>query len=32
MLNPPDLVLQQFDALNLFQIVSSPTSTNFKVP
>ncbi|XP_031704084.1 uncharacterized protein LOC116383988 [Anarrhichthys ocellatus] len=32
MINPPDLVTQQFDALNLFQIVSEPTRYNLKSP
>ena len=30
--NPPDLVTQQFDALNLYQIISEPTRVNLKCP
>ena len=32
MSNPPDLVVQQFDALNLYQIISEPTRLNLKSP
>jgi len=32
MINPPDLVTQQFDALNLYQIISEPTRLNLKSP
>ncbi len=32
MTNPPELVTQQFDALNLFQIISEPTRHNLKSP
>lgn len=30
MINPPDLVIQQFDALNLFQLITEPTRHNLK--
>lgn len=32
MINPSDLGRDQFDAINLFQIVSEPTRYNFKSP